>query len=650
MSDSQQRQTAPTRPRSGGIWTILALVLVGGIFLMKYVEAPGNNSEGSGTSEESTSTPRHLVVISIDTLRADYLGCYGKAEANTPNMDALAKDGVVFEQHFSSYPLTLPAHLTQLTGVSSLGHRVRDNLFHRLPQGLTTLPESLKEHGFRTGAFVSAHTMKSGSGLERGFDIYDDEGVRKLEPGKLTVSERKADATLKTAADWIASTGGDRAFAYIHLFDPHAPYQPQSVAGTTMQNSDAERYAGEISYVDQQIGVFLDRLRKIEMLEDTLVVITSDHGEGLGQHDELTHGYYCYDTTTHVPLIIRGGGDIKAGTRVPSIVRNYDLAPTLIDLMGVKAEAIKTQTHGVSLLPLINEPDKDIGLNAYVESHYAHLNANWAKIRGLRTKAGLALFSGSEAVFLTGQEQSQRSTDAPEIAAASTEIKRLLSSWIPPANSKSDLREGVAGSPYPGESPVAQDFKPENILDTKDLPSPHSKAAVLKAYQQAELAYDAGQFNVCAANLRTLLNSDDNFLMGHKLLAAVTQALAGIERDTATAKSLVREAANSLERANEILIAAKQPEAALPVRVNMALLYVWLGDDAKLKAIAIESEPQVYWMFLVSEYRAGAESATQSAEDFLDRGGLKGGALAQAQAHLELMKDGETLKMAPWEQ
>ncbi|MEE9311650.1 MAG: sulfatase, partial [Planctomycetota bacterium] len=417
MTDKTPHQL-PRRPRTGGRWTILALVLIGGIIATKYIDQAGNNSVNTDSSDESEAMPRHLVVISIDTLRADYLGCYGKEGANTPNIDALAKDGVMFERHYSSYPLTLSAHLTQLTGVSSLGHRVRDNLHHSLPAGITTLPEVLKKHNFKTGAFVSAHTMKSGSGIERGFDVYDDEDVAQPEKGKLTVAERDAETTLKLAGDWIASTGGDRAFCFIHLFDPHAPYQAQAIAGTTSESSTNQRYAGEISYVDQQIGVFIERLRKIEMLDNTLIVITSDHGEGLGEHDELTHGYYCYDTTTHVPLIIRGGPDIKAGTKVPSIVRNYDLAPTLVELLGISSDKIKSQTHGLSLLPLINQPDKKLGLSAYVESHYAFLNANWAKIRGLRTDKGLALFSGSEQVYVTGKTQTDESTKAPEIDSA----------------------------------------------------------------------------------------------------------------------------------------------------------------------------------------------------------------------------------------
>lgn len=632
----------------------MALVLVGGIIATKYIDPAGNNSANTDSSDESEAMPRHLILISIDTLRADYLGCYGKEGANTPNIDALAKGGIVFERHHSNYPLTLPAHLTQLTGVSSLGHRVRDNLYHRLPNGITTLPEVLKKHDFKTGAFVSAHTMKSGSGIERGFDVYDDEDVVLPEKGKLTIAERDAETTLKLAGDWLASTGGDRAFCFIHLFDPHAPYQPQAIAGTTSDSSTNQRYAGEISYVDQQIGVFLDRLRKIEMLENTLVVITSDHGEGLGEHDELTHGYFCYDTTTHVPLIISGGSDIKAGTKVSSIVRNYDLAPTLVELLGISSDKIKAQTHGISLLPLINQPDKDLGLSAYVESHYAYLNANWAKIRGLRTDKGLTLFSGLEQLYVTGKSQLDENLNAPEIDSARKEIERLMSSLLPPPDSKSDIREAVTGSPYPGESPAEQNFKPESLSDSKDLPSPHSMAGVLMEYQEAELAYDAQKFFVCIAMLEKLTIANPDFLMAHKFLATARQAAVPEAESIEQAKGLTRGAIAALLNAEKILIANKQDMAVQAVRINLALLYARLNDVELLTELAKADRPRISWMLLLSKYRTAQDDTTRanvaaSFELFLSRDTLKKSSAKQAGAHLELMKENQPIKLATWE-
>src|SRR5690606_24858220 len=216
-------------------------------------------------------------------------------------------------------------------------------------------------------AFVSAHTMKTGSGIERGFGHYDDEEVRTLQPGRLTVSERPAPRTLELAGDWIASQGADRFFCFVHLFDPHAPYVRHE--GITERFGDDTRalYDGEIAFTDAAIGRFVERLRTLGVLDQTLLVMTADHGEGLGDHGELTHGYYCYDTTTHVPLIIHGAPGIQAGTRIPHIVRNYDLAPTLVELMQLKDETIKKQAHGQSLVAVMKDPATDPGLEVFVE-------------------------------------------------------------------------------------------------------------------------------------------------------------------------------------------------------------------------------------------------------------------------------------------
>jgi hypothetical protein len=197
---------------------------------------------------------------------------------------------------------------------------------------------------------------------------------------------------------------------------------------------------------------------------------------------------------------------------------------------------------------------------------------------------------------------------------------------------------------------VAQDFEPESLSDTRDLPSPHQKARILRAYQQAELEYDAGRFNVCASQLRELLRTDASFLMGHKLLAAVAQSLASRERVKPDAIELTREAVSSLEKANQILTANDQQSAAKAVRSNLALLYVWLNESAKLASMADEDEPKVYWLYLISQYIGGREQAATQAELFLNRGTLKGGALVQAQAHLKLMQDGQPISLAPWEQ
>ncbi len=636
--------------RRGGIWTVLGMLLVAGIAVVWMQKNLGVQDDPD--TPPGPQAPRNLLIISIDTLRADHMGTHDYEHDTTPAIDKLAANGVVFERHYSSNPLTLPAHLTQFTGVSGLGHRVRDNLYHSLPDELGTLAEVMKAEGFETGAFVSAHTMKSGSGIERGFARYDDEEVRTLQPGRLTVSERSAPRTLELAGDWVASQGADRFFCFVHLFDPHAPYVRHD--GITERFGDDTRalYDGEIAFTDAAIGRFVERLRTLGVLEQTLLVITADHGEGLGDHGELTHGYYCYDTTTHVPLIIHGAPGIKAGTRIPHIVRNYDLAPTLVELMQLKDETIKKQAHGQSLVAVMKDPATDPGLEVFVESHYAWLNAGWARIRGLRTKQGLTLFSGAQTLHYAGR-QDKPVDDAAAVRHARDEVTRLMNAWVPPRKGDARPRESTAGSPYPGEVPVAQNFDPESLNDSNELPSPHQMKEVLRAYQEAELAYDAERFADCAAQLRLILADHPQFMMAGRLLASVTQGMVQNqwrELSAARREELSREAATWLKAAASYARDRGQPDGALAADVNRALLLAWLGDTQELAALAqVQSDPRIEWMSLLAEYRAGGGVDMARANEVFDSLPFSGTARESAQRHLQAMRNAAPVTLAPWE-
>lgn len=634
--------------RRGGVWSWIGLALVLGILgLWIYNSFYKDSAEPEPTP---TAAPRHLILISIDTLRADHLGCHGYANARTPVIDKLAADGAMFERHYTCYPLTLPAHLTQFTGVSSLGHRVRDNLYHRLPDELGTLAEAMRDDGFKTGAFVSAHTMKAGSGLERGFDVYDDVEVRALKQGQLTIPERKAPRTLQLAGDWISRQGAERFFCFIHLFDPHAPYDRHE--GLSRGDDAIARYDGEIAFTDAALGAFLERLRTLDVLKDALVVITADHGEGLGQHGELTHGYYCYDSCTHVPLIMHGAPGVKAGTRVPHIARNYDLAPTLADIMQLKAEPLRKQAHGVSLHATLKDPSQDPGLSAFVESHYAWLNANWAKIRGLRTKEGLALFAGEEALWLPGDQSAPASNDAA-LRDARDEITRLMGAWLPPRKGRAIPREAVGGSPYPGEVPVEQSFDPESLNDTRDLPSPHTLKHVLRAYQEAELDYDDQKFEACAGKLRRLLAEHPAFAMAHRLLAAVLQGLVTSnwrELGRNKAAAYTREAATALGASARHSARHGQTTAALAADLNRALLLAWIDDVDQLALLARDTgDDRVAWLLLLARYRIGEAGSIDDAIALHARLNLAGDSKAAADAHLAAMEKGQSIALAPWE-
>lgn len=645
--------------RRGGIWTVVGVLLVAGIVILMFIQPRPRPSPRDPPGE----APRHLIVISIDTLRADHLGCYGHAGAKTPVLDKLASEGVLFERHYTCYPLTLPAHLTQLTGVSTLGHRVRDNLYHRLPDQLMTLPEVLSMYGFGCGAFVSAYTMHQGSGIERGFEVYDDEGVAALPAGRMTVPERKAAQTLGRAAEWLKgqAPGGKRLFCFVHLFDPHAPYDPPADLKAEFAGKEHGLYDAEIAYADRCIGEFFDRLRAMRIYDNAVIVVTADHGEGLGQHDELTHGYYCYDTTTRVPLIVRGGAHTTAGGRAPAVTRNYDLAPTLMDLLGVEHSAYTRQFHGRSLADICAKPDHDPGLSAYVESHYGHINTGWAKIRGLRAKGSLTLFSGELAEHFEAAAQADNIAEQrPEqVARAREEITRLLNSLRPAPNSHvRRAGDPGLGTPYPGESISEQSFEPENIADTRDRKSPRSQARVLLKYQQAELEYDGEHFETCEQLLGQLTKDAPDFVPAHKLLAAVHQlriVTLGTAMDADEGYKRAKAAFESLLAAADVIEQTSSREAALRMRMNAALLALWLGNDQLFnKAYRPHHSappPELEWLMFLNRYIDSPtdKRTLEEAEAFLRRALLPDSMRQDAQATLEKMRKGEKLNLAPWE-
>ncbi len=663
MSQSNANQSVLNR--KGPLWTVLAVVLVLGIIAVtgyRTIYAPSSNSN-TEPGPNPDKAPRHLIVISIDTLRADHLGCYGHGAALTPNLDKLAAEGAQFEKHYTCYPLTLPAHLTQLTGVSSLGHRVRDNLYHRLPGQFATLPGELAKQGFTTGAFVSAFTMRSGSGIERGFSIYDDEGVREPPQGKLTIPERKAEATLARAADWLKKNKeANRVFCFVHLFDPHTPYNPPKDLAAKYAAQPNAGYDAEIAHTDRELGRFFAQLRELNMFNNAVIAVTADHGEGLGEHSELSHGYFCYDATTHIPLIIRAPG-VKPCKPV-ALTRNYDLTPTLLDLLAVTSEPLNKQTHGRTLRPALEKPSEDLGLSCYIESHYAYLNANWAKIRALRTAKGLTIFSGDyvEHYSDAGQKVNAAETQPEEVRKDKAEIERLLGSLMPPRRGKVGPGGGQGlGTPYPGEAATEQDFEPETIHDTRDLPSPAKKANLLLRYQEAELAYDEQLFEGCAEKLRKLIAEEPKFLMAHKLLAGVDQLLVETEWRKMPPNrytELTREAALSLAAGADLSDEARNLENAIRMRRNAALLALWLNDERLMQRLtngkpANELDASLAWLAFLLRYRmadgAARETITIEAGEWLNSAKLCEHVKNQGQRDLLVMRKGESLRIAPWE-
>ncbi|MCP2518818.1 sulfatase-like hydrolase/transferase [Candidatus Aminicenantes bacterium AC-335-A11] len=321
----------------------------------------------------------NLLLISIDTLRADYLSCYGGKEVKTKNIDSLTKNGILFKKAFAHNPLTLPSHTNILTGLTPLFHGVHENLGFRLSENILTLAEYLKKYNYRTAAFVGSFPLDSRFGLDQGFDLYDDLYGEKKSPGAFFFVERKGEEVVNRAIKWLKSHQNSRWFLFIHLFDPHQPYIPPS---PYLERFAYNLYAGEVAYVDDCVGKLLNYLRKSNLMDKTLIIFTSDHGESLGEHGERTHGYFAYNSTLHVPLIFHSRKFFKENKIIEKKVSHIDIFPTVCDLFGLKKPK---SLQGQSLLPLI-EGKKFTENTIYFESLSAYYNRNWAPLRGIIEK------------------------------------------------------------------------------------------------------------------------------------------------------------------------------------------------------------------------------------------------------------------------
>jgi choline-sulfatase len=318
----------------------------------------------------------NVLFVTIDTLRADRLGSYGYVQARTPGLDRLAREGVRFADATSYAPLTYPSHVALLTGRYASAFGVRTNGSTPLAESATTIAERLRTAGYATGAFVSSAILDSSYGLSQGFDIYDDEFSDDASSANVSLSDlqRGASGTAAVARRWIAAQQGRPWFAWIHFYDPHLPYEPPAKYRTL---TGGRPYDGEIAYVDDMLSSVLASLDRAS----TAIVVTADHGESLGEHGEADHGFFLYDSTLRVPLIIAAPG--LAPRVVRDQVRTVDVAPTMAALAGLTASA-SNATDGESLLPLARgEARRDVPV-AYAESWYPRLHFGWSELRSAR--------------------------------------------------------------------------------------------------------------------------------------------------------------------------------------------------------------------------------------------------------------------------
>jgi arylsulfatase A-like enzyme/tetratricopeptide (TPR) repeat protein len=343
-------------------------------------ESDPARSESQAADSEALHAGPNLVLVTLDTLRADHLGTYGYEPIETPEIDRFAREGVRFEEVASPVPITLPAHASILTGQIPPHHGVRNNGTFRLDASAVTLAEVLSAEGYATGGFIGSFVLDSRFGTAQGFDFYTDFRAAEAETASTPFLEieRRGEEVVEEATEWMRIQSRP-FFAWIHLYDPHSPYEPPEPFASRYPGRP---YDGEIAYTDHVLGTLRRQIEEMGNLDDTLVVILADHGEGLGEHGETWHTYFVYDSTVRVPLILWAPGSLPAGVVVQGQTSGIDVLPTSLSLLGIDDPAAEAR-DGIDLRPMIIDPAA-AGHPAYTESLVPFLNFGWSELRGLR--------------------------------------------------------------------------------------------------------------------------------------------------------------------------------------------------------------------------------------------------------------------------
>ena len=455
----------------------------------------------------------NVVLITLDTTRADYLGCYGQSGARTPTLDRLARDGVLFGHCTTSCSLTLPAHVSIMTGAYPFVHGARQNGTYRVAEANETLAEAFHAAGYATKATIAVSVLNRPYGLDQGFEEYHD--VPPKSGADEGYVERPGDEVCTDALALLRKAAPGPFFLWVHFYDPHFPYI--SHGGDATERTAL--YQGEIDFVDLQVGRLIDAVRDLGLEQQTLVIVVADHGEGLGQHGESYHSYFTHETTLHVPLICAWPGRIPAGRRVEAQVRTVDIAPTVLELAGV---ARLRQSQGVSLAPLLTGSATDLSLSAYAESLEAYFHFGLSPLRSLTAGGWKYVLAPAPELYhlaVDPGEQQDVISESPEIAAKlRAQLYSLVTEAPPPppieetipAVGAADLIRlqslgytgGRSAESDPGTNEIA-------LLDPRGE-DPKDHVPVIDAYAQTVWTRDRGEFAQTEALLRQTIAAFPN--------------------------------------------------------------------------------------------------------------------------------------------
>lgn len=502
----------------------IALIVAGGFGL--WLSTRGGSSTADSASV-GTFPDATVVMVTLDTTRADRLGCYGSTAGLTPFLDSLAERGVVFENAQSVAPITLPSHASMMTGLYPVEHQVRNNGMFVLDDEIETLAEVFSERGYATGAFISAQVLVARYGLDQGFDVYDDDLSLARKTGQTMVPSRRGNVTLEAAKAWLTELPRDKpAFLWLHLYDPHAPYDPPGSFRARFPN---DPYGGEIAFADSLVGDLVATLDQTGRLDDTVLTVLADHGEGLGEHGENTHGFLIHPPTIHVPWILTTPAT-TAPIRVEEPVSIVDLSHVLTALVGLKAPN-PDSTDG--RLPFGDRDAPPAERALYFETMLPMYQYGWSELRGVRV-GNWELHAGTRKELFNAAADPRQLTNMADYEPLELEnTSRHLETFVQ-ADQDLDVDAALELPPAEREALEALGYLANTSPVRRNPPDPRDLVAGHVQIERAQYYMGAGEYEKALASIDMMLESDPENIAALSLKGHVYTAMGDLDRAEAT--------------------------------------------------------------------------------------------------------------------
>lgn len=462
--------------------------------------------------------PPNVVIITIDTLRADHLGCYGYKDIRTPNIDGLAADGVRFERAYTPVPITLPSHTVMFTGTYPMASGMHDFSGNRLNPSQPTLASVLKQQGYASGAVVASAVLDSRFGLNRGFDFYYDHfDFNRLQESNLDEMERSGDQVVDQALTWLNQNRRKKFLVWMHLYEPHYPYRPPAPYS---EQYASHPYDGEIAFADAQVGRLVRYLKENGLYRNTMIVLGGDHGEGLGEHGEKTHGFFIYNSTLHVPLIFKLPGNAAPGKAIAAPVSLVDLMPSVLQAVKVEAPA---GVQGKSLLPLLAGKGPYHASPLYAETFLPRLHFNWSELRGVQVGNYHFIDAPKPELYDLGRDPKELQNLAGGNKAVAEELRAKLAGVIRDYSPGTEMAEKTSLDPALMERLKSLGYAGFSgggnpAISNRQLPDPKDRIQVYELISDAISESQHGQYAPSTEKLIAALKTEPDSTAVHYLL------------------------------------------------------------------------------------------------------------------------------------